>query len=266
VARYDRVILPGGKGEVVLELSTGRLRGKVQKVAKVSTNDPDKTNVNLQLKALIKKSFNISPQDYVRFTIDRGEAWSKEFKVSSPRQKEFKIVKVSSPSRAISATHTLLPDKDSADAGNVYNLKVLISPEAPVGNVKGAIKIYTDIPGASPAMIHLRGRIEGSIHYQPEQLTFTPIINEGAISRTVNFHKAKGKGFKIKEVKAGCDDLKLKIIPVEEGRSYVLVASWTRDDIKKMHRGVIYVLTDSKEENQLDIPYTVFPGVEKRKF
>ncbi len=266
MARYDRVILPGGKGEVVLELSTGRLRGKVQKAAKVSTNDPNMPKVRLQLRALIKKSFNISPQDYVRFTIDRGEDWSKEFKISSPRKKEFKIVKVSSPSRAISATYTLLPDKDNPDAGNKYKLKVLISPEAPVGNVRGAIKIYTDIPGASPAMIHLSGRIEGSIHYQPEQLTFTPIINEGAISRTVNFHKAKGEGFRIEEVKTGSDDLKWKIIPVEEGKSYVLVAYWTRDDIKKMHRGVIHVLTDSKEENHLDIPYTVFPGVEKRKF
>ena len=266
VTRFDRVIPPGGKGEVVLEVDTRRSKGKIKKTARVLSNDPQRPNLSIQLKAQVKKSIDISPKDFVRFRVEKGEAWSREFKISSLRKKDFQILDIGTPARTISATYNLVSNKDNPDKGNLYNLKVLVSPETPIGIVKGAVKIYTDIPGVSPVRINLRGKVEGPIHYQPEQLTFTPIINEGPVSRTVDICKVKGENFCIKDVKISNNDLKWQIIPVEEGKSYVLVVFWAKEEMKKIHRGVIHVFTDAREQGQLDIPYTIFPSVERRKW
>ena len=249
----------------MLKVETKRLKGKIEKSAKVISNDPQKSNLSLKLKALVKKSIDISPKEYARFTIEKGETWSSEFKISSSRKKDFQILQVGTPGRTISCTYSLLANKDNPEEGNLYNLKVLVSPETPAGKVKGAIRIYTDIPDASKVEIGLSGKVEGAIHYQPEGLTFTPIINEGQFSRVVDFFKRKGEGFRIKDIKTGHNDLKWQIIPVKNGRGYVLAVFWAGKEVKEMQRGVIQVFTDEKEQNRIDIPYTIFPSVERRK-
>ena len=260
MARYDRIILPGGKGEVVLKVDSQRLRGKIQKRVRVFLNDPQKPNLNLQLKALVKKSINISPKDHAKFTIEKGETWSSEFKISSSRKKDFQILKVESPCKTISAAYDLSSERDNLEEGNVYNLKLTVSPETPIGNVKEVVKVYTDIPGVSTAKITLMGKVEGLIRYRPDGLTFTPFINEGQVSRTVDLFKMKGESFNIKDVKSDRSDLEWKIIPVKDGRGYVLVAVWLGEKTKEMKRGMIQVFTTDKEQSQIDIPYTVFPA------
>ena len=260
MARYDRVILPGGKGEVVLKVDTQRLRGKIQKGVKVFLNDPQRPNLSLQLKALVKKSVDISPKDFARFTIEKGETWSSEFKVSSSRKKDFQILKVESPCKTINTTYNLLSKKNNPDGGNVYNLKVTVSPETPIGDVKEIVKVYTDIPGNFMTKMHLNGKVEGLIRYHPEGLTFISVIKEAQISRTVDLFKIKGENFHIKEVKSDHSDLEWKIIPVKDGRGYVLVAVWSGRETKEILRGTVKVLTDDKEQPRIDIGYTVFPA------
>ena len=104
------------------------------------------------------------------------------------------------------------------------------------------------------------GKVEGPIRYRPDGLTFIPFINEGQISRIVDLFKMKGESFNIKDVKSDRSDLECKIIPVKDGRGYVLVAVWLGEKTKEMKRGMIQVFTTDKEQSQIDIPYTVFPA------
>lgn len=265
MARFDRIIPPGGKGEVVLEVMTERLKGKIQKGARVFSNDPQKSNLSLQLKALVKKSIDISPKEYIRFTIEKGEIWSSEFKISSPKKNDFQILRVESPGKTINAAYNLLSKKDDPEGSNVYNLKLTVSPETPIGNVKEVVKVYTDIPGVSMAKIHLMGKVEGPIRYHPEGLTFVPVIKEAQISRTVDLFKTKGEGFHIKDVRSDHSDLEWKIIPVKDGRGYVLLAIWSGKKANKIIRGTLKVLTDDKGQPRIDIGYTVFPMTEKKR-
>ena len=250
---------------MVLKVMTEKLKGKIQKGARVISNDPQKPNLSLQLKALVKKSIDISPEEYVRFTIEKGESWSSEFKIKSPKKNDFKILKVESPCKTINAAYNLLSKKDDPEKGNVYNLKLTVSPETPIGNVKEAVKVYTDISGVSMAKITLMGKVEGPIRYHPEGLTFIPVIKEAQISRTVDFFKIKGEGFHIKKVKSDHNDLEWKIVPAKDGKGYVLLAIWSGKKTNKIIRGTLTVFTDDKGQPRIDIGYTIFPMAEKKK-
>lgn len=258
VTRFDPVIPPGGRGEVALDVNTWRLKGKIQKEAKVISNDPKHPVVPLKLKAVVKQSFDITPKSYKKFTTKKGEAWTSEFKISSQRKKDFKIVSVGTSAKTIKATYKLL--KDNPREGNLYSLMVTVSPEAPIGDLKGAVKISTDIPDAPPAVISLMGKIEGPIRYHPEELTFVSFIPEAQISRIVDLFKADGGDFQIKEVKGDSGNIECKTIPMKNGRGHVLVAVWTGGKVEKILRGKLQVFTNDKEQSRIDIPYTVFPS------
>lgn len=264
MARYDRVISPGGKGEVVLEIETHRLKGKIRKKASVVSNDPRRPDFSLQLKGEVKTSINISPKNHVRFKTERGKAQSWQFKISSPRKKDFQIVRVESRSQIIRADYSLISGEGNPDGGHVYDLTLTLPSEAPIGNIRDVIKICTDIPGALSAEISLMGKVEGPIRYNPDELTFTPAINEGQASRTVDFYETGGKNFHIKDVKGDLKDLKCEIIPVKNGRGSVLVAIWLGKDTKRIFKGKIMVFTDYEGQDQIEIPYTVFPSSARR--
>ncbi len=136
----------------------------------------------------------------------------------------------------------------------------------PIGNIRDVVKVYTDIPGALPAEISLMGKVEGPIRYKPNELTFNPIINAGPVSRTVDFYGAEGKTFHIKDVKTSHSEIKWNIVPMENGNGCVLVAIWLGKPAKRILKGNMKVSTDCEEQSQIEIPYTVFPSVERRRF
>ena len=249
---------------MVLEVNTSRLKGTIKKKASVISNDPKRPNLSLQLKALVKKSIDISPKNFVKFNIEKGEKRSWEFKIRSDKKKDFQILKIESPFKTVNTAYKLQSGKEGPGGGNVYNLTLTISPETPIGNIRGPVKIHTDIPGISPATIALMGKVEGPIRHHPEGLTFPPVIKGAQISLSVDFYKTEGEGFQIKRVETGHPDLEWKLFPAKNGRGHVLLLTWEGGKTKNMLRGKIKAFTDYEEQARIEIPYTIFSSSARR--
>ena len=73
MAEFDKVIPPGGKGKIRLQVKTEGSEGYITKTARVYTNAPGKTVVTLKLKAYIKVSIFVSPR-YVALFGREGES------------------------------------------------------------------------------------------------------------------------------------------------------------------------------------------------
>ena len=73
MAEFDKVIPPGGKGKIRLQVKTEGYEGNITKTARVYTNAPAKSVVTLKLKAYIKVSIFVSPR-YVALFGREGES------------------------------------------------------------------------------------------------------------------------------------------------------------------------------------------------
>ena len=68
MARYDRVIPPGGTGNITLKIDSSRIRGAFEKKAIVWSNDPDKMSVALYLKGKVKAHISLEPGNDIALT------------------------------------------------------------------------------------------------------------------------------------------------------------------------------------------------------
>lgn len=62
MVRFDRIIPPGGEGNIALKIDTRNSSGPIQKSVRVLTNDLKNTDFILTVKAFVKVPINISPR------------------------------------------------------------------------------------------------------------------------------------------------------------------------------------------------------------
>ena len=179
MARFDRVIPPGGEGKVLLEINTDRLEGKSTKGVRVMSNDPGWPQVNLKLSFTVKTMLQISPKSRIFIPIKKGKPWTQEFKVTSSEGKPFKIISVTSSSKYVSANFK--PVGGKPDERKTYIVEVEASPDIPVGRFAATVEIKTDLSKDLKETIWIFGKVKGSISYRPEQISLRPNrrINEG---------------------------------------------------------------------------------------
>jgi hypothetical protein len=249
---------------LVLEVNTDQLKGENSKTVRVVSNDPDLPQMMLRLKFIVKTILRILPKDRIFINIKRGDAWAQEFKVTSAEGKPFKITSVQSSSKYILADFKAIEGKP--DEQVTYSVKVTASPDIPIGRFTGTVEIKTDLLEGYTETIRILGKIEGPISYYPERIGFNPNprIAEGQVSRTIHFYESEGKGFEIRVVETNHKDIIWNIIPVEQGRSYVLVLIWKGKDNEQQVNGELVVSTNNNDMPIITIPYMVFPAGRKQ--
>jgi hypothetical protein len=60
VASFDPAVPPGGEGKITLKINTKGYQGSVRKSARVKSNDPEKPDIILALKATVKVPVYVS--------------------------------------------------------------------------------------------------------------------------------------------------------------------------------------------------------------
>jgi hypothetical protein len=244
----------------VLEVKTAQLKGETTKSVQVVSNDPDLPQLRLRLKFTVKTILRILPKERVFINIKKGDAWAQEFKVTSTEGKPFRITGVKSSSRYLLADFKAIETKPGEQTA--YSVKVKASPDIPAGKLTATVEIKTDLLEGHAETIRLFGKIEGPIRYYPERIGFNPNprIAGGQVSRTVHLYKSEGKGLEIRNVETNHKDIIWKIVPVEEGKSYVLVLIWKGKDSQHQVKGELIVSTNNNDMPIIKIPYMVFPA------
>jgi len=74
VARFDRVIPPGGTGMVILTVDTERILGEFEKKATIWSNDPDRKSIVVELTGEVRPYISLDPGGYVSLWGAQGEA------------------------------------------------------------------------------------------------------------------------------------------------------------------------------------------------
>ena len=154
MTRYDRVIPPGGTGQITLGIDTSKEIDEFEKKAVVWSNDPQRKRVALYLKGAVKPHISIIPGGYISLQGVKGQVPTEKLDIINNHKQPFKITTV---------IHDL-PDlihwrvKENVP-GFSYTLEVEdISTKA--GEYAGHLILQTDQPQKPELVIIVNGYIE----------------------------------------------------------------------------------------------------------
>ena len=154
MTRYDRVIPPGGTGQITLGIDTSKEIDAFEKKAVVWSNDPQRKSVALYLKGEVKTHISLIPGGYLSLQGVWGRVPAEKLDIINNHKKPFKIKTV---------IHDL-PDHihwrlNEIKPGYSYTLEVEdISKKA--GEYAGHLILKTDQPQKPELLIIVRGYIE----------------------------------------------------------------------------------------------------------
>jgi hypothetical protein len=154
VTRYDRVIPPGGTGQITLGIDTSKEIDEFEKKAVVWSNDPQRKSVTLYLKGEVKPHISLIPGGYLSLQGVKGQVPVEKLEIINNHKKPFKIKTV---------IHDL-PDHihwrlNEIKPGYSYTLEVEdISTKA--SEFSGHIVVQTDLAQKPELVIVVTGYIQ----------------------------------------------------------------------------------------------------------
>ena len=138
MTRYDRVIPPGGTGQITLGIDTSRVNEEFEKKATVWSNDPQRKRVELYLRGEVKPHILLAPGGYLSLQGVKGRVPAEKLDIINNHKQPFKITSIISdlPDNIIWRLKEIKP-------GYSYTLKVEdISTAA--GQYSGHLVVRTD--------------------------------------------------------------------------------------------------------------------------
>jgi hypothetical protein len=252
VAHFDKVIPPGGQGQVETELRTASLNGRVKKSVAVQTNDPVRPKFELTMTANIVTAIEVLPTSNPFITLKRDGPTVHELclRPHAAGQVELTGVTCSVPyARAVLEPSTD-PAKDRA-----YRLTLTVGPEAPMGRSSFQITVATT--AATERNLTINARWEKGITVLPANLLFRrPGPGQPLPApRTVLLSKREGK-FHIQKVTSSDPNLDIRTDTVKDGSSYRLKVAYRSELPDVLPPARITVETDDPQQPRLEIPVT----------
>ena len=154
MTRYDRVIPPGGTGQITLEIDTGKEIDEFERQVFVLSNDPQRNRLALHLKGEIKPHISLVPGGFLSLQGAHGQVPVEKLEIINNHKQPFKITGVINN----------LPDHikwqlEEINSGYSYTLEVEDISKKP-GDYSGRLIVQTDQPQKPELVILVTGYIE----------------------------------------------------------------------------------------------------------
>ena len=91
MARYDRVIPPGGTGNITVTIDSGKVRGDFRKKAIIWSNDLQRMSVALYLEGEIIPHISLKPGGYLSLWGVKGRVPSEHLEITNNHDKPLKL-------------------------------------------------------------------------------------------------------------------------------------------------------------------------------
>ena len=149
MARFDRVVPPGGEGKAVLKVDLKGYQGKVRKSAVVFSNDPQQPNLTLTVTGQVRPFIELKPGPFIQFSSVVSSPDEKTVDLIA-QEREFRITQVENglEGKIRTQLETVVP-------GRQYRLKITNLQKE--GNYYGLIKCRTDHPQKPEIQIRVSG-------------------------------------------------------------------------------------------------------------
>ncbi|ROQ91080.1 hypothetical protein EDC27_2357 [Desulfosoma caldarium] len=248
MARFDRLIPPGGEGKITLMINLTGHRGKVTKSATVYCNDPQNPRVALALSVKVVPFIDVRPWDTVVF---RGSAAQ-----IKPQEVELESSKV--PMQIVRVENGLEKEVRTRveTLANGKRYRVVLENLAEQGSYSGYVRVITDHPQKPEVLLSVRGMVEGPIGIRPTSLLVGKIKGnpEIRVGRVLVVHHG-GAAFRITRLDYDAQLLEVTAKPQEGLTGYVLDVAAKLDTVAlgTQKRTPLKIETDIRPEDRLEV-------------
>lgn len=257
VSSFDKVIKPGAEGKVHTSVDTKSFSGPISKSVLVVSNDPDRPQMNLFVKALVKPFVDVAPQQYVRFSVVKGDAASQDVILIS-EEKGFKPTVAETAQPYVKAEISPAGDKDkiAGRPGEQFKLNVSVLADAPEGLLNAPVRVTTGVSQQPTLEIPVSGIVRPRVSVSPITVNFGNFTaGKDPITRNIVVTNNKpGTPVKVTKAEVSVAGFMTDIVPTQEGVSYTVVVK-ASDKVKKgPFDGKVTLHTTDKEKGVIEIP------------
>jgi hypothetical protein len=257
VASFDKVIKPGAEGKVLSSVDTKNFAGPISKSILLVSNDPDRPQLNLFIKAMVKPYVDVLPTGYLRFSVVKGDAASQDVVLVS-EEKSFKPTVAESAQPYVKAEVIPAGEKDKIAGrnGDQYKMHVSVTADAPEGLLNAPIRISTGVPQQPTVEIPVSGYVRSRVSVTPALVNFGNFTaGKDAITRNIIVTNNKpGQPVKVTKAEVTVPGFQTDIVPTQEGVSYTVVVK-ASDKVKKgAIDGMVKLYTTDKEKAVIELP------------
>ena len=153
MAHYDRVIPPGGTGNITVKIDSGKVRGEFRKKAIIWSNDHKRMSVALYLEGKVIPHISLDPGGYLSLYGVRGEVPKERLDLTNNHEKPVKITGVDSDLSGRISWHL-----EEIKPGYVYRLEVEDISQK-VGEYTGHLYVRTDNPLKPELVVIINGHV-----------------------------------------------------------------------------------------------------------
>ena len=254
----EKHIPPGGKGELVVGFDgTGRQGGQSETVY-VHSNDPISPIVQLTIGGVVKPiRLAISARSLHFGTVKRRDGAKREIVIRDPGDGSLAVNEVTcdSPSVKVSLARNDKPDL-------VYRVTADLKPGAPIGELKGKIKVSTNHPREPVVEIPVAADVIGDVEALPDQF-FLGLLKKGqSASKTITLSTTSDKPLVIRKIDSPFDYVTITALPEIRGKKYSVTATLKDTAPLGLIKGEVVIHTNDRDQKEIRVP--VYALVEDR--
>ncbi len=151
MARFDRVIPPGGEGKITLKVRTKGYQGTIHKSARVRTNDPNHKQLLLRMKGTVKVAVHVSTR-YIHFHGTTDQPVTRVAEVRAELQRPLDITPAD-----FTLEGKVKYEIEAVEKGRQYKVWFTTVP-GPALHYRGKLKLKTNYPEKPEITIYIAGR------------------------------------------------------------------------------------------------------------
>ena len=153
MASFDTAVPPGGEGKITLKVKTEGYQGAVRKSARVTTNDPEKENVALVIKATVQVPIDVSSR-YVYLYSSGDQPVRKTVDIKAELEKPLSLTV-----DEFTLQNKLKYDIETVEKGKVYRIRFTSIPDVKE-SFRGILKLKTNYPEKPEITLVVNGRFK----------------------------------------------------------------------------------------------------------
>jgi hypothetical protein len=254
---FDREIAPGAEGRVRVSAQTLEFAGPTQIQVLLTTNEPARSVLALELTALVKPAVLVKP-GYARMsyvvTEPVGGVKERVWAVDFP---DLEILSVKSPYPFVVAKFRELTAAEKVEgSGRQWEVTVDLTAAAEVGPLSGAIQVFTNHPLDKVARIPLSGFVRPAIALTPPVAKpIEPLSRAAEITLPIDVRVFTTRPITLTRVTAKSPaTLGVEIKPTQAGRRYVVAIKLPKGLPAGPFKGSVRLATDHPDLAEVVIP------------
>lgn len=212
---------PGQAGEIKVTFNSQDFSGEVHKSITVTSNDPNQTDVILQLKANVIADLVCTPLALNFRELGAADAPAELLvKAFSPSGKKFKVT-AATPSVEFLKAEIIDPPKPQ----DPCQIRVTVAGNPPAGVFNATVLVQTDIEKAKPITVSVTGNVLSRTEVTPQKLFFGVVCSGDTVSRDLIVRANSWEGLKLEKVEApdGLAVTTEETVPGKEWKVVVLI-------------------------------------------